>query len=216
MTRAVLFAGGGDVTDPWHPFAATARRIAAELDADGVRATIVDAVDALTDAVGDARLLVLNAGSGGEPTPHDDALLAIVETHLAAGRPLLAVHAAAMLLPGADAWERMLGGSWVAGVSGHPPLGEAHVSLGGHELVAGLDDAQLVDERYTGLRVASDSTVFAWHEEGGERHPLAWARRTRGARVVYDALGHDERSYDSPGRRALLRAELRWLLADDA
>lgn len=212
-TRAVLFAGGGDVTDPWHPFAATSRRIAALLEAEGVTTTIVDTVADLADAVGHARLLVLNAGSGGEPTPHDAVLLATIEAHLAAGRPLLALHAAAMLLPGSDAWGRALGGGWVPGASGHPPLGEARVALDTHKLVAGLGEVLVSDERYTALRVGPGSSVYAWHEEAGERHPLAWARHTGAARVVYDALGHDERSYDSASRCALLRAEVRWLLA---
>lgn len=215
MTGALLLTGGGELHDPWHPFPATSRRIAALLEADQVPTTIVDTVGALGDAVDGARLLVINAGSGIGPTPHDDALLAIVETHLAAGRGLLAVHATAGLLPGSRAWERALGGCWVPGVSDHPPLGDARVLLGGHELVDGLDEVHVVDERYTGLRVAPDATVIAWHEEGGARHPIAWVREAAGsgARVVYDALGHDERSYDSASRCALLRAEVRWLLA---
>ncbi len=218
MTHAVVFSGGGDVTDPWHPFAATSRRIAAVLETEGVPTEIVDTVADLA-AVGDAdaghetRLLVLNAGSGGEATPHDAALLAVIEAHLAAGRSLLALHAAAMLLPGSRAWEDALGGAWVPGVSGHPPLGDARVELEGHALVAGFDEVRVVDERYTGLRVGGDSAVYASHEEAGERHPLAWARHAGTARVIFDALGHDERSYDSVSRCELLRAEVRWLLA---
>lgn len=216
MTPAVLLSGGGELRDPWHPFAATSRRIASLLEADGVPTTVVDTVAALAAEAEDAQLLVLNAGSGMELTPHDDALLAIIEAHLAAGRPLLAMHIAVGLLPGSAAWAHALGGCWVPGVSGHPPLGDARVLLGGHRLVDGLDEVRVVDERYTGLRIGADSTVFAWHEEGDTRHPVAWARVTgaqgSGARVVCDTLGHDERSYDSESRRALLRAEVRWLL----
>src|SRR5690606_11334366 len=157
MTGALLLTGGGELHDPWHPFPATSRRIAALLEADQVPTTIVDTVGALGDAVDGARLLVINAGSGIGPTPHDDALLAIVETHLAAGRGLLAVHATAGLLPGSRAWERALGGCWVPGVSDHPSLGDTRVLLGGHELVDGLDEVHVVDERYTGLRVAPDA-----------------------------------------------------------
>jgi hypothetical protein len=32
------------------------------------------------------------------------------------------------------------------------------------------------------------------------------------ARVVYDGLGHDVRSYDSASRGELFRREVRWLL----
>ena len=213
MARALIFAGGGDYTDPWHPFAATAERLRDALDAGGMAAMSVDTVAGLSAAIGDAELLVLNAGSGDEATPHDDALLALVDGHLRAGRPLLAVHAAAGLFPESDAWELLLGGRWVRGVSGHPDLDEARVVLTPHAITAGLDAVTAVDERYTALRLTAGPTVFAWHEEGGARHPLAWAHAAHGARVVYDALGHDTRSYDSPGRRALLAHEVRWLIA---
>jgi type 1 glutamine amidotransferase len=32
--------------------------------------------------------------------------------------------------------------------------------------------------------------------------------------VIYDALGHDERSYDSPGHREIIARAARWLVAD--
>lgn len=212
MARALIFAGGGDYTDPWHPFGATADRLRDVLAAEDVVVTIVDTVAALSAAIADAELLVLQAGSGDEATVHDAALLALVDEHLRAGRPLLAVHAAASLFPESDAWEGMLGGRWVRGVSWHPPLGEAHVELAPHDITAGLDTVTVVDERYTALRLTAGPTVVAWHEERGVRHPLAWTHTTHGARVVYDALGHDARSYDSPTRRALLAREVRWLL----
>lgn len=41
----------------------------------------------------------------------------------------------------------------------------------------------------------------------------AWAREMSGHRMVYDALGHDTGSYESPGRQAVLRSSVRWLLA---
>ncbi|MGN6272549.1 MAG: ThuA domain-containing protein [Protaetiibacter sp.] len=213
MARALILAGGGDYTDPWHPFAATAERLREVLEAEGMAAMKVDTVAALSAAIGAAELLVLNAGSGDETTPHDAALLALVDAHLRAGRPLLAVHAAAGLVPESDAWERLLGGRWVRGVSWHPELDEARVDLAPHAIPTGLDAVTVVDERYTALRLTAGPTVFAWHEEGGVRHPLAWTHAVHGARVVYDALGHDTRSYDSPGRRALLAREVRWLVA---
>ena len=52
---------------------------------------------------------------------------------------------------------------------------------------------------------------IAEHEEDGMRHPLIWAREVGASRVVYDALGHDTRSYDSPEHRELLTRALDWL-----
>jgi type 1 glutamine amidotransferase len=39
-----------------------------------------------------------------------------------------------------------------------------------------------------------------------------WARESGPARVVYDGLGHDTRSYDSAGHVDLLRRTVGWLL----
>ena len=50
------------------------------------------------------------------------------------------------------------------------------------------------------------------HEHEGTEQPLVWAVEQDGARTVYDALGHDVRSFASPGRTDLLQREVRWLL----
>jgi type 1 glutamine amidotransferase len=213
VARAVIFAGGGDYTDPWHPFGETAERLGAVLEGESLSAAVVDTVRALDGELREAELLVLNAGSGDEANTLDAELLGLVEARLASGRPLLAVHAAASLFPELAAWEQLLGGRWVRGVSWHPPLGEAHLELAPHPITAGLEGVTVVDERYTELRLTPTVTVIAWHEEGGARHPLAWVHEADGVRVVYDALGHDARSYDSADRRELLAREVRWLLA---
>ncbi len=222
MTRTTIFSGGGDYSDPWHPFAATTECLRALLEEEGITATVVDTVTGLEhrgDAAalehrGDAAaLLVLNAGNGEQPNPLDARLLAHIDAHLAARRPMLAVHASASLFPELPQWERLLGGRWVRGVSWHPPLDEAHVELAPHAITTGLDEVRVVDERYSELRLARDAEVLAWHTEDGVRHPLAWAHTAHGARIVYVALGHDPRSFDSPTRRALLAREVRWLLA---
>ena len=45
---------------------------------------------------------------------------------------------------------------------------------------------------------------------------MIWAREHGAGRVVYDGLGHDSRSYDSPAHRDLLRRAVDWLTADRA
>lgn len=213
MADAVLLSGGGDFVDPWHPFAETAALIAEVLAELDVRTKVVDTAAAFAAALGSgARLAVVQASNDFAPTPHDGVVIDALATHLGAGRPLLAVHSAACLFVDRPEWERMLGGRWVPELSYHPELGPARASLAPHPITEGLAEVEVVDERYTALRVSPDAEVLAWHEEAGARHPLAWARHGD-ARVVYDALGHDARSYESPTRRALLAAEVRWLLA---
>ena len=55
---------------------------------------------------------------------------------------------------------------------------------------------------------------LAWHEHDGVRHPLLWTHEYGSARVVYDALGHDEHSYRSAPRRTLVSRAALWLLGD--
>ena len=81
-----------------------------------------------------------------------------------------------------------------------------------HPITAGIRDFELNDERYSKLRVSPDSEQLAWHEFEGDRHPVLWAHRHGDARIVYDALGHDAASYDSPEHRAILRNAVAWLL----
>ena len=69
----------------------------------------------------------------------------------------------------------------------------------------------------TGLspaEIAVYITVLCEHTHDDIRHPVVWARQTPTSRVVYDGLGHDTASYDSPGHVALLHRAARWLLHD--
>ena len=106
-----------------------------------------------------------------------------------------------------------------------------HDCPGRHPIVAGLGDFELCDERYSYLRVAPDVIPLATHQHDGIEHPLLWARtwpapgpdaaalrgaaaRTSGARIVYDALGHDGRSYDPPEHTEIIGRAIRWLAGD--
>ena len=96
----------------------------------------------------------------------------------------------------------------------HPPIGEAavQVSDGDHPVTAGLAPFTVFDERYSHLERSPAARVLLHHDLEGERHPLVWVVEQDGARTVYDALGHDVRSYASPERIDLLQREVRWLL----
>jgi type 1 glutamine amidotransferase len=219
VTTALIFSGGGDYTDPWHPYAETSKRIAGVLEAIGATTLIEDRV-AEAD-FHDAHLLVLNAWNNDLPSAGDTGLRAAIESHVGAGKPLLVVHASILLFSGAPeadwaAWREITGGFWERSAPLHPPLSDAHVRVDTdkHPIVAGVREFSLQDERYTDLRVAPDVEGLAWHTEDGREHPLLWARTHRDTRVVYDAFGHDTRSYDSPERRELLARSAAWLLDD--
>jgi uncharacterized protein len=135
---------------------------------------------------------------------------------LAPAPPLLALHVSSTSLGWVPEWESILGGIWVPGTTMHPDLGDASIEVDTdtHPIVAGVADFEVHDERYSWMRVSPEVSGLAWHEHDGGRHPLLWTHEYGSARVVYDALGHDERSYLSAPRRTLVSRSARWLLGD--
>jgi len=227
--RVLVLSGRGRYEDPWHDMAATSHRVADVLrgSVDGVGEVVVRGSfpDALED-IDAFDLLVVNCASGRPDPGFDGDDSRWVPFHEAlrrwadAGRPVLALHQAANTFGDSPHWERVLGGRWVDGTSMHPPIDEATFEVvdPGHPAVAGAQvdgRARVVvfDERYSFLRVSRDVRVLVTQRHDGADHPVVWVRDGATARVVYDALGHDVRSYDSPSRRALLVSEVGWLLA---
>ena len=98
----------------------------------------------------------------------------------------------------------------------HPPIGPAlfvPVEGAAHPVVGAGQPVEAFDERYCFLQPDARSRVLLTTEHAGSQHPVVW--QSGGApRVLYDGLGHDTRSYESRGRRELVRREIRWLLGD--
>ncbi|RXZ40298.1 ThuA domain-containing protein [Agromyces binzhouensis] len=221
--RAIILSGAGRYADPWHPFAETSARLAELVAEAGFDVEVREDVDAALGSLeDDVALLVVNAGDPDRSSTDGEPLPAAAEWPAVDGGPLasalergigiLAVHAAASSLRDVEAFDRAIGGRWEWDVSWHPPFGEAHVHLvGNHAVREGLDDFTLEDERYSSLLLHDVIEPIAEHEQDGIRHPLVWAREIGPSRLVYDALGHDTRSYDSASHRALIANALDWL-----
>ncbi|MET0956072.1 MAG: ThuA domain-containing protein [Cryobacterium sp.] len=216
MTTAVVLSGAGRYADPWHPFAQTSACLAEIVAACGVTVTIATDVDEAMTRLDGVDLLVVNAGDPARPeapAPDLTAARAGLTAALRRGVAVLGTHTAAASLRDYPEWESVLGGRWVPQQSMHPPIGPARIRLhtDRHPIVAGLADFDTVDERYSHLRVAPDVLPLAAHMLDGVEQPLVWARSHGASRVVYSALGHDARAYDSPELRALLARSIRWL-----
>ena len=218
--RAIILSGAGRYADPWHPYAETSARLAPLVAAAGFEVEVREDVDAaLATLSDDVTLLVVNAADPDGPVPDGVELDAVPPIDEAAfdaaierGIGILAMHSAASSLRDYAAFDRAVGGRWEPDVSWHPPLGESLVHLvGNHPVREGLGDFTVHDERYTALRLHDVIEPIGEHEEGGARHPFIWAREFGRSRLVYDALGHDARSYDSEGHLALIARALEWL-----
>ena len=138
-----------------------------------------------------------------------------IEGHLASGGALLGVHAASICFGDWPGWGALLGGRWVWGRSGHPPLGpvQARIDRKDHPVMAGVDDFELVDEVYGDLDIQPDVQVLAHAcAADGRWMPAWWVRRHGPATVCYGALGHDERSLRTPAHARALEQAVGWLL----
>ena len=211
MTRSLILSGGGEYHDPWHPFAATSQRLA------GLLRTLdheVEVSESVGNSVADLAgwdLVVVNAAAGpaGDTTAAADGLRAALDR----GVGVLAVHVGACTLLGLPEWESVTGAAWVSGRSMHPKTGPCRITTypERHPICAPVTDFDIIDERYCYLRTAPEIVPLAAHEHDGETHPLFWARELGRSRVVTDALGHDERSYDSAAHCELISRAARWL-----
>lgn len=229
MTDVTILSGTGRYSDPWHPFAATSGAIADIVAAMGLDVAVRGTGSPESLTADDARLVVVNCGKGEEPPSPDPAWAAIFSDFgewIDNGGRILAVHTAAATFPDWPAWAALIGGRWVEGRSSHPPFSGAVFTAAagaeGHPVLEGLPDASgldpalagqpmvlAFDERYSGLDVAPGSVPLLTHELAGQTEVVGWAV---GRRILYDGLGHDERSYRSTTRRRLLENEVRWLL----
>ncbi|HEY5784877.1 MAG TPA: ThuA domain-containing protein [Microlunatus sp.] len=229
MGEVVIISGAGDYADPWHPFAATSARLAELIASLGHRVQVSETVEESLLSL-DAQLVVINIGNPIPPRPASTMIeiQRALLRHLDDAGGLLGMHVSATSFTGMPRWPEILGGHWVRGTTMHPPLDLARIRLhaGFHPVAsgstgidgAGIDGAgiEVLDERYSYLDVRDDAVVLGDHEHDGLVHPMIWAREHGRGRVVYDGLGHDARSYDSPGHRDFLRRAVSWLTADRA
>lgn len=211
--KALIASGSGRYADPWHPYATTSPLIADVLGTAGFTVEVDEDVDRAMTRLAGVELLVVNAGDpwrsedqGSAPAASVDGLAEALDR----GIGVLAMHAALASLRDYPDWAPAIGALWLPGVSWHPPMGRNVVR--GLTLPDGspLGDFAVEDEQYLRLQPVGRCAVVAEHDVEGERFPAVWTRTVGSSRIAVDALGHDERSYTSPGHRALLADLARW------
>ena len=218
MAEILIISGAGCYSDPWHSFADTSQRLSEIIAELGHEVTMTEAVEQALANPGQPDLIVVNIGNPREARPQFriDAAERGLDRHLQRGGALLGVHVSATSMTTMTGWSQMLGGHWVRDSTMHPEqdLASIVVHSRAHPIVRDLADFTVFDERYSYLHTNPDITVLCEHSTDGRLHPIVWAREAGPARVVYDGLGHDTRSYDSAGHVDLLRRTLGWLLGD--
>lgn len=214
--RALIASGSGRYADPWHPFATTSDLLAEILTEAGFDVAVDHDVDHALAALDGVELVVVNAGDPWRDTderlPLDHPGAAALAAALDRGIGILAMHIAVASLRDYPDWAAAVGAIWVPGASWHP---EHSVATIHRQAFDGVPDSafDVQDERYLSLQFVGSREVVATHEGTHGPEPTAWLRHHRNARVAVDVLGHDERSYQSPEHRDLIRDLARWAAA---
>lgn len=225
----LIVSGSGRHGDPWHPFARTSALIAETLAGlDGVTVEIDDDADARLQHLDAVDLLVLDLGDASrpdaEPAPADpegaERRRAAAAAFTAAGGALLVVHAGSSSLGEIPELTARMPARWLRPDAWHPEFGTvtAVPTAAGeeHPVTAGVGPVTAQDESYRGMTLHPAAVPLLEHRQDGV-HPIVLALETAapdgaGHRSIADLLGHDERSYASASRRALLVREAEWLL----
>lgn len=215
-----VIAGAGRYTDPWHPFLETSVCIADLLGDLGHQAEVVESTPETITGLAGVDLAIVNCGGNPEveltPDPAWSRAFGAFGRWIEDGHPILGIHAASNAFPDWPEWPELLGGRWVRGRSHHPPRTEFTFSATpanlGHPALGGLSQVTVVDERYSELELSPAAVPLLQHRLDDADQVMVWTIGDGGRRAVYDGLGHNAESYDSPDRRRLLAAEVGWLL----
>ena len=219
MPKILIASGVGPYSDPWHPFERTSPLIAEVLSEAGHEVEVRDTVPGSLLDVSSFDLLVVNAGGGiadddSEEWPSDAYYedLAALKKYREGGGRVLSVHTSNGAFGQLPEWRGAVGGCWGPD-SFHPDIDTAVFQpapdAGDHPVWAGLEQVEVFDEKYSALEIDPAVAPLVQHTTDGDTHVMGWAV---GDQVVYDGLGHDEKSYESEGRRRLLVNEVDWLL----
>lgn len=220
--RTMIVSGSGRYRDPWHPFARTSALLAELLTSQGFMTTVEDDLDEAMTRLNGVSLLVVNAGDPWRnaapssaphvPGPQFAAPPEAIEGFrqaLQRGVGILAMHTAPATMRDYPDWAPTVGAIWLPGLSTHPPADEVTITVCDSRLAAN-DTIRVFDERYCRLQQVGQSETVATHTVDGTTHPTAWLRKVGRSRIAVDLLGHDERSYESEGHRALIISLARW------
>jgi hypothetical protein len=222
--RNVLLSGG-----IFHPFEKTSAELAALLAPLGIESKVCKDPEAAVSALDGADLFTVNAlrwrMHGEKYDPHreewafslsEPARVRVTE-FVAGGGGLLGLHTASICFDDWPGWGELLGGAWAWGTSHHPPPGAftARPTAARHPIIRGIDAFEIEDEVYSELALEPNVIPLLTSDAASGAQPLLWARELGLGRVVYDALGHDERSFGHESHQRMLRRAALWAIGRD-
>jgi type 1 glutamine amidotransferase len=145
--------------------------------------------------------VLLNYSADGSLT---DELTAGLVAAVEGGLGFVGLHAASAAFKTNEAYHGLVGSWFVT----HPPIGPYRVEIvdRDHPVTRGVDDFEVVDERYEVRPAADDLRVLA----RADGHPQVYVREVGRGRVCYLAPGHDRRALEHPSYVRLVHQALAW------
>lgn len=200
MKKALLMIGG-----EYHPFESCGQILADFLKANGTAETTVTSDrEAFTNLAGYDVVIVYTQG-GKLTDAQEKGLCDWVE----AGGAYVGIHCANDSFVENKRYMDMVGTQFV----GHGPVTEfpVNISESDHKVTCRLEKFDIIDEFYM-LKSRTKAKLHRlmcgkWH---WERHPLTYVREYGKGRVLYTALGHDERAFNHPTFRKLMHRAVWW------
>lgn len=201
----------GDGREP-HSSAALYAVLAPALARRGIQVTRALTPDPLPDpgrlAHYDAVLLY---GDDASPGPDQASALA---AFVAAGKGLVAMHAASSMFGSSEALGALLGGRLHASGGGEF---RGEVVQREHPAVKGLEPFATWEEAFQPVSpLPEDRTVLMERAGEPQRQPLTWVRTQGKGRVFYTVYGHDRRTWVQPGFHTLIEQAIRWTVEEKA
>jgi len=202
MTKALIMLGGG-----YHPFESCGK-ILKDFLGSVCEPTITMDRNAFTNL--DDYDLVIVYTQGGELTAEQEGGLCEFVRN---GGGLVGIHCASDSWVENDAYMEMIGGHFV----NHGPITEFEVTIAGedHDVTRRVRNFTITDEFYILERKTPSFDSLATGVWQFETHPMVYVREYGKGRVFYTALGHDERAFNVPEFRKLIRRAVRWTTGQD-
>lgn len=218
-----------------HPYAESSPILGDFLSAAGYDLSITDNPSILANAAEMSEYDALIFNTRREDLPDfGDLTLSPAEQEgmkqfIRSGKGFICLHIGTCVPTAWPEFHDITGGGWITGSSFHPPYGEFTVNISNpaHPGVQGVSDFTIHDELYMGLAFRDDNDVFitadadeGTHPWGPQRQPtympagtfpLGWTRQYGAGRVFVLLLGHDARSFETPGFQKLVLNGVEWV-----
>ncbi len=160
------------------------------------------------ETLDDYDAVMLYANHGELKPDQFQALNAFVES----GKGFLPIHSASACFGNEPRFIALVGGRFKSHQTG---VFKATIVDKDHPILLGVAEYETWDETYVHDQInAKGRHLLMERVEGDHREPWAWTRDQGKGRVFYTASGHDERTWQNPDFRKMLRNAIVWSVGD--